>query len=131
MEKTTAELGLDAAKAFLERTGLTVVDRDISVGRTKVSLVALDGNDLVIVDVRTHKARGGAPSELTKARVITLMKAGEKYAEEHRMVSDITIRVDAISILIVGEDRALLRHHRGLTVGEVESEGELEAEADA
>lgn len=54
-------LGESIAALFLERHGLTIIDRNVRVGRGEIDLVADDGGRRVVVEVKTVLAVGPAP----------------------------------------------------------------------
>ncbi|MBW6468423.1 MAG: YraN family protein [Anaerosomatales bacterium] len=109
----TAKRGEDAAAAYLERTGCTVVERNWRCPSGEVDIVALDGVTLVIVEVKTRKtASAGTPEEAvspTKQR--RLVRIARHYLA-HAGLDDAEVRFDVIAIRPIAEDRALLRHHR-------------------
>ena len=109
----TARRGEDAAAAYLERIGCTVVERNWRCPTGEVDIVALDGRTLVIVEVKTRKtSTAGTPEEAvspTKQR--RLVRIARHYLA-HAGLEDTDVRFDVIAIRPIAEDRALLRHHR-------------------
>ncbi len=111
--------GEDAAAAYLERTGMTVVERNWRCKAGEVDLVALDGSEIVFVEVKTRKTTAtGQPEEaVTPAKQRRYKRLAEAYLQQAGL-SDVTVRFDVVSLLVVAEDRALLRHHRSAFVPE-------------
>lgn len=109
----TARRGEDAAAAYLERIGCTVVERNWRCPTGEVDIVALDARTLVIVEVKTRKtSTAGTPEEAvspTKQR--RLVRIASHYLA-HAGLEDADIRFDVIAIRPIAEDRALLRHYR-------------------
>jgi putative endonuclease len=109
----TAQRGEDAAAAYLERIGCTVVERNWRCPSGEVDIVALDGPTVVIVEVKTRKTpAAGTPEEAvspTKQR--RLVRVTRHYLA-HAGLTDTEVRFDVIAIRPIAEDRALLRHHR-------------------
>lgn len=112
MSKSLKLRGEDAAVAFLERTGMTIVDRRWSCESGRIDVIALDGDQLVLVDVRTvqagHQKELGSVSAAAARRI---KKVASAYIQANGL-GDIRTRFDRVSLLVISEDRALLRHHR-------------------
>lgn len=113
---STTELGRkgeEAAAAYLERTGMTVVERNWSCKGGEVDIVALDGESIVFVEVKTRAShRAGTPEEaVSPAKQKRYVKIANAYTS-HAGVVDPIVRFDVIAITPIAEDRALLRHHR-------------------
>lgn len=111
--------GKDAAVSFLERSGMTIVERCWSSEVGCIDVVALDGDQLVLVDVVTVSAghqKGDQTVSAATARRIKRIAAS--YIEANDL-GEISWRFDRITLLVIAEDRALLRHHRdAIALGE-------------
>ncbi|MBN2247438.1 MAG: YraN family protein [Coriobacteriia bacterium] len=105
--------GEEAAAAYLERQGMRVVDRNWRNGRGEIDIVALDGPDLVICEVKTRASTSaGQPEEsVSPAKQRRLMRLAEAYAAAAGL-EEVSFRFDVVSILVLRDDRALLKHHR-------------------
>ncbi len=105
--------GEDAAAAYLERVGLVVVHRNWRCTSGEADLVALDGETVVIVEVKTRRSTAaGTPEEAvspTKQR--RLARIARHYLAEAGL-SECEVRFDVVAIYPVSDDRAVLRHHR-------------------
>jgi putative endonuclease len=114
-KKSLKQRGEDAAAAYLERVGICVVERTWSCDAGVVDIVAFDGDTLVVVDVKTSQAAGQKVSQAVSAamtgRIRRIAEAYIEFADLH----DVQWRLDRIDLLIISEDRALLRHHRDAT----------------
>ena len=100
------ERGMTAAKAYLERVGVDVLDDD-----GKHAIIALD--DGVLVHVEVLVADSNRAMECARKRAPSLKKRLAKllhFAEENNM--DNMIRFEEISIHAISDDRALLRHNK-------------------
>jgi len=117
--KRLGERGEDAAVAFLERSGLTVVERNWRCPSGEIDIVALDGETLVLCEVKTRRtAAKGTPEEaVTPSKQRRYARLAAAYLQASSLES-VTIRFDVITLLVVAEDRALLRHFRGAFVSE-------------
>lgn len=111
-KKSFRQRGEDAAAAYLERVGICVVERKWSCDAGVVDIIAFDGDTLVVTDVKTSKAAGQKVSQAVSAamarRIRRIAEAYLEFADLH----DVTWRFDRIDLLVISEDRALLRHHR-------------------
>jgi putative endonuclease len=112
------ERGEDAAAAYLERSGMTVVERNWRTQAGEVDVVALDGDTIVLCEVKTRRSTAkGTPEEaITPAKRRRYARLAEAYLQ-HAGV-ETPVRFDVITLLVIGPDRALLRHHRAAFVPE-------------
>ena len=115
--KRLGERGEDAAVAFLERSGLTVVERNWRCPAGEIDIVALDGETLVLCEVKTRRtAAKGTPEEaVTPAKQRRYAKLAEAYVQASSL-ENVAVRFDVVTLLVVAEDRALLRHYRAAFV---------------
>lgn len=105
--------GEDAAAQYIERSGMQVVDRNWRDGRGELDIVALDGETLVICEVKTRLSRSaGSPEEaVTPTKQKRLVRLARSYLASAGLGAT-AVRFDVISISVIDDDRALLRHHR-------------------
>jgi putative endonuclease len=111
--KRLGERGEDAAAAYLERAGLTVVERNWRCPDGEVDIIALDEKTLVLCEVKTRKTvrKGSAEAAVTPAKQRKYARLAAVYVSKSGL-HDVQIRFDVITIFVLAEDRALLRHHR-------------------
>lgn len=107
------ERGEDAAAAYLERAGLTLVDRNWRCPVGEIDIVALDGATLVLCEVKTRRtaAKGTPEDAVTPAKQRRYARLAAAYVQ-HAGIEEPVVRFDVISLLVIADDRALLRHHR-------------------
>ena len=107
------ERGEAAAAAYLERAGMQVIDRNWRSDRGEIDIVALDGEELVMCEVktRTTAARGTPEEAVSPAKQRRLVRLAESYIAAHG-IAPCSVRFDVVTIRVLSEDRALLRHHR-------------------
>lgn len=112
--------GEHAAAAYLERIGMQVVQMNWRCRFGEVDIVALDGQTLVLCEVKTRKStRTGLPEEaVTPAKQRKLTRLAEAYVAEAGLEGQ-RVRFDVVSIRVLGPDRALLRHVRDAFAVEV------------
>lgn len=110
--KSMKQRGEDAAAAYLERAGVAVIERRWQSDAGRIDVVAWDGDQLVLVDIKTKQSSQSTvtlpTSAATKRRIERIAKAYLDYAD----LRDTTWRYDRVQLLVISEDRALLRHHR-------------------
>ena len=106
-----------AAESFLLRKGYEVIqtgfESDLADGRIAIIARDTDCDEIVFVDVSSccleDKDSFAAPT--LERWQIELLAAS--WLAEHDVPANTAFRLDAISIMIVGASRAVLRHHRG------------------
>jgi putative endonuclease len=92
---------------------MTVIERNWRCTSGEADIVALDGETLVIVEVKTRKSElAGTPEEAVSAsKQKRLVRIGRHYLA-YADIGDVDVRFDVIAIRPITDDRALLRHHR-------------------
>ena len=103
---------IQAANAFITRRGYEVLDEEWGTTQEdlRVDLIAKDENAIVFIDVKARANGDSLPEESIDRKRLEQV-AAQWLAAHPDAGSDITVRFDAISMLVIGEDRALLRHH--------------------
>ncbi len=111
--KILGEKGERAARQYLERRGFEIIDANWTCGFGEVDIVAIDEETLVFVEVKTRSGiEHGLPEEaITQTKRKKYEKIAMAYLEQSEY-NDLPIRFDAISITLMAEDRAFLRHHK-------------------
>ena len=99
MKRATGDLGEDLAAHYLERSGLTVIERNYRCKAGEIDLVAQDGEELVFAEVRTRSgAAFGTPEESITARKRRKMaECAFSYLAE-RCAHGRTWRVDLVAV---------------------------------
>ena len=107
-----AELGRrgeDAAARFLYRRGYDIVERNWKCAAGEADIIARDGDAVVFVEVKTRSSvEKGLPSDAVDKRK---RERYEKIAALFLAAVDVPVRFDVVSLLVIGADRALVRHH--------------------
>jgi putative endonuclease len=91
--------GERAAEKHLRRNGYRIVARNFRAAGAEIDLVAMDGDTLVFVEVKTRRSRAaGAPEEAVDERKQTRMRrAAEVFAVRYR-ADDSEMRFDIIAV---------------------------------
>lgn len=103
-----------AAERFVEHRGYDIIGTNYELNNgDEIDIVAEDGDALVFIDVKARRdTEKGFPTEsLTKrTRERREMAAIQWFKDEGMGMSDRPVRFDNISLLVLGADRALIRH---------------------
>lgn len=105
------EKAVKAATRFIERKGFELLETGWeSPEGTTVDLIATDEDALVFIDVTaTEYGEGGFEGGKVSRADFEIAAAG--WLASHPEGPDTQVRFDIIDMLVVSEDRALLRHH--------------------
>jgi putative endonuclease len=107
--------GEDLAHRFLQKAGYTVVARNWRAedGSGELDLVAMDGETVVVVEVKTRaSAEFGLPEEaVDQAKRDHLVRTAARYAREAEVPFH-EVRFDIVSVLL-DSHRSSMEHIRG------------------
>ena len=104
-------VGEDIATAFLEREGFQIIERNWYYRHKEVDIIAIDGDELVIIEVKSRTApmleRPEQAIDRNKQRL--LVYAANAYARYNRILKE--IRFDVVFVIDSAEGREI-RHIR-------------------
>src|ERR1700733_9410367 len=88
------------AAAFLRKKGLRIVGRSVSSRCGEIDLIALDGDTIVFVEVRTRRSlEAGHPAEsVTVEKQARVTRAALSYLKQHRLWNR-RARFDVVAII--------------------------------
>ena len=91
--------GERAAEKHLRRNGYRIVARNFRAVGAEIDLVAVDGDTLVFVEVKTRRSReAGAPEEAVDERKQKRMRrAAEAFAARYR-ADEVEMRFDIVAV---------------------------------
>lgn len=94
------------AERLLTRTGWRILDRQWRGSKGEIDLVALDGDVLVLVEVKTRRgARMGTAEEaVSPAKAGRLIALGAEYVATHPAYVDLFWRIDLVAITLDTSD---------------------------
>lgn len=103
------------AADYLEDHGIRVVDRNWRCPAGEIDLIAMDGQTLVIAEVKTRKStKFGHPFEaITEAKLRRLKTLAVLWAREHGVFVPCT-RIDALAVLDDGHGEPVVEHLPGV-----------------
>jgi putative endonuclease len=106
--------GEDEAAAYLTALGYRIVDRNWRCPRGEVDIVALDGAELVIVEVKTRSSRSyGDPLEgVTDDKLTRLCVLAGAWRRAHRGVRARSTRIDLVGVLMPRHEQPRVDHLR-------------------
>jgi putative endonuclease len=111
--KRLGSQGEDIACAFLERSGVKIIERNWRCQAGEADVIACEGGDLVFIEVKTRSSKAaGFPDEAVNREK---RKRYEKIAMEYLFTHDLPsarVRFDVMALLLSGDGKTFLRHHR-------------------
>lgn len=101
------ELGEKLAQQFLRKLGYKIRATNWHFGHLELDIVALDGNELVIVEVKSRNGiRYEHPSEaVTNGKIKRIVEAAEGYIQEKDI--ELETRFDVITVIFFGQEHEL------------------------
>ena len=107
--------GEDVAEAHVRRRGWQVLERNWRCRDGELDLVALDGDELVVVEVKTRRSTAyGHPAEaVTAVKLARVRRLAAQWLAAHD-VHPRSIRVDVIAVLLLRGQAAQVDHLVGV-----------------
>lgn len=107
--------GERVAAAFLVDRGWCVLDRNWRGPSGEVDIVAMDGDVLVVVEVKTRTGDGfGHPAEaVTAAKLARLQRLAGQWLSSHE-VHPAGVRIDVVAVRAGGRGAARVEHLVGV-----------------
>jgi putative endonuclease len=107
--------GEELAAGYLEAHGMRIVDRNWRCPEGEIDIVALDGETLVIAEVKTRKSLAyGHPFEAVGAeKLARLHRLASAWSRGHEPRTPLR-RVDVIAVLDDGTGAPVLEHLKGV-----------------
>ena len=101
--KDIGQIGENAAVKYLESQGYVILDRNWRCGHLELDIVALDGEFLAIIEVKTREVNSLlSPTEaITKSKQSNLISAANGYIRKNKRHEE--VRFDIVSVI----------HHNG------------------
>ncbi|MET3903529.1 putative endonuclease [Paenarthrobacter sp. 4246] len=107
--------GETLAAGFLENQGMRIVDRNWRCADGEIDIVAIDGDTLVVAEVKTRRSLDyGHPFEAVgAAKLARLHRLASSWCREHELKAP-RRRVDVVSVIDDGVGEPELDHLRGV-----------------
>ncbi len=107
--------GEEAASRLLESKGWRILGRDLRTRVGEVDLLALDGETLVVVEVKTRSGESfGAPEEAVDARRLARLRRAAEALALARGLSERPIRIDVVAVHARPDGRLDCEHLPGV-----------------
>jgi len=109
--------GEDVAAEYVEAQGMRVLERNWRCREGEIDVVALDGGDVVVVEVKTRTGTGfgHALEAVTPAKLARLRRLAAAWCREHPSATERGLRIDVVGITVercAGHER--IDHVRGV-----------------
>jgi len=104
--------GETAAADYLKRQGYRILARQQRLRSGEIDLVALDGQTVVFVEVKTRRSRqkGGPGEAVERSKQRRLTRAATAYLKRHGLL-DCPARFDVVAVTWpTGDDRPHIEH---------------------
>ncbi|WP_136520420.1 MULTISPECIES: YraN family protein [Cellulomonas] len=107
--------GEDVAARFVTEAGWRVLDRNWRCAEGELDIVALDGDELVAVEVKTRRSAAyGHPAEAVTARKLArLRRLTAAWLRAHDVQAR-SVRVDVVAVTLPPRGRAHVEHLPGV-----------------
>lgn len=112
---TIGRHGEDVAARFLAEAGYVVVERNWRGTRGELDIVAWDGDEIVVVEVKTRTGLGyGHPAEaITLAKLARLRRLAGQWLTE-RSPGAASVRIDVLAV-VLGPGEPCVEHIMGIS----------------
>lgn len=109
--KSFGKSGEEIAEKLLIEKGYTIIKKNFRFGKGEIDIIAMDGNCLVFVEVKTRKNLDyGEPEySITKSKQRQLKRMAEAYFYVNG-IKEQTCRFDVITIVGEKEDEMKINH---------------------
>lgn len=101
------------AARLLKKSGLTIVTRNFTNRFGEIDIIALDGETIVFVEVKSRRSNAaGEPEEaVDPTKQQQILKTASAYLQS-RKLNDQPVRFDVVGIIWGDEKTPEVRHHR-------------------
>lgn len=111
--RSLGDFGEQAAHAYLIRQGYSILGQNWRCALGEIDLIALDGDEVVVVEVRTRRSSAEiAPEEtLSRAKCRRLIALATTYMAANNFSEDTSWRIDVVALVLDSAGRiARLTH---------------------
>lgn len=108
--------GENVAARFLVESGYRVVARNWRGLRGELDIVAVDGDEVVVVEVKTRRGLGyGHPAEaITHSKLARLRRLAGQWLSENATHAA-SVRIDVVAVVLPSAGAAEVEHLRGVS----------------
>jgi putative endonuclease len=103
--------GEELACKYLEDLGYRIIERNYFFGHGEIDIIAMDGSELVFVEVkyRTNLEFGPPELSISRGKQRLVRRTAEAYLFEEK-VKDTPCRIDLIAILHLKDEKPIINH---------------------
>jgi putative endonuclease len=107
----------ELAAGHLRSAGLEILERNVRLGPDELDIVALDGEEIVFVEVRARAAEAVVSPErsISRSKRYRLARAAARWLQEREM-GDRYCRFDVVAVRLGSDGSVRLRHWPGAFV---------------
>ncbi len=101
-KKEKGYCGEEAAAEYLRSLGYEIAETNYTVRGGEIDIIALDGNTLVFIEVKTRrKGEGSAAEAVDSAKIQRIVRSAERYiAEKEQAAEQMRLRFDCIEVYV-------------------------------
>ena len=117
VKDAVGRFGEDVAARHLQQSGLTLLERNWRCSDGELDIVAVDGDTVVFVEVKTRSAVGfGTPAEaVTPRKLARLRRLAARWLAERRDEQGWPeVRFDVVGVLRTRDGGPVVEHLRGV-----------------
>lgn len=98
-------LGENAAASHLIAIGYRIIERSFKKPQGDIDIVALDGNILVFIEVKTRRSSryGSGEDAITPWKMTSLIRSAYYYKNKHPQLPD-SLRIDVVIVAVSDTD---------------------------
>lgn len=110
------QYGERVAARWLVEAGMTVLDRNWRCRHGEIDVLARDGDDLVVCEVKTRRSTsaGTAVEAVTPEKLTRLQELAQEWLKAHPAVTPAGIRFDVVAVSPAERGPARVEHLRGV-----------------
>ncbi len=108
--------GENVACRLLAEKGMTILERNWRCPTGEIDIVARDGDDLVVCEVKTRRddSFGGARAAVTWRKIRRLRQLAAAWLAAHPDVHPDLVRIDVVAVTRPARGAALVEHFEGV-----------------
>lgn len=110
--ETINDKAMQGISNYLTRHDYDILEQGWAHGKDSIDFIARDDDDLVFIS--TKIAAGGSDFPAEKVNRKALERVAAAYLTANLDTPEGNVRFDFVSMLILGETKALIRHHRSV-----------------
>lgn len=98
-KRSKGNVGEDLAAGYLQKHGYKILERNFHARVGEIDIIALDGQTLVFVEVKTRwsRAYGGAIDSITYRKLQSIIKTAQYYKLLHPQLPE-GMRIDIVAV---------------------------------